>query len=165
MQLTMQMGHSKCLLVTEICLRCSHFCGHHLSYRLCLCAIPSLSSPPLASIPLSRLMVIVASDVSECWVNPCVELLSHCSYLCSVLPLRPFSPLYLSLQAHDGGIYCMSLMRVLGASPQLVTCGADKSVAFWDTFAFRVTMTCMQNQICFSCVCIVFACDEQLTFT
>ncbi|CAI5475645.1 unnamed protein product [Closterium sp. Yama58-4] len=40
-------------------------------------------------------------------------------------------------KAHDGGVVGISLARIHGAAPHLVTCGADKAVSFWDTTMFR----------------------------
>ncbi|CAI7897225.1 unnamed protein product, partial [Closterium sp. NIES-54] len=40
-------------------------------------------------------------------------------------------------KAHDGGVVGISLARIHGAAPHLVTCGGDKAVAFWDTTMFR----------------------------
>ncbi|KAL6964537.1 hypothetical protein U1Q18_035589 [Sarracenia purpurea var. burkii] len=43
----------------------------------------------------------------------------------------------LSLKAHDGGVVAIELSRVSGGAPQLVTIGADKTLAIWDTFSFK----------------------------
>ncbi|OVA10910.1 WD40 repeat [Macleaya cordata] len=43
----------------------------------------------------------------------------------------------LSLKAHDGGVVSVELSRVMGASPQLITIGADKTLAIWDTISFK----------------------------
>ncbi|KAL2231349.1 uncharacterized protein LOC105172480 [Sesamum indicum] len=43
----------------------------------------------------------------------------------------------LSLKAHDGGVVAIELSRVVGAAPQLITIGADKSLAIWDTISFK----------------------------
>ncbi|KAL8061360.1 hypothetical protein ABFX02_02G081700 [Erythranthe guttata] len=43
----------------------------------------------------------------------------------------------LSLKAHDGGVVAIELSRVAGASPQLITIGADKTLAIWDTTSFK----------------------------
>ncbi|KAL4187528.1 hypothetical protein AMTRI_Chr09g19440 [Amborella trichopoda] len=43
----------------------------------------------------------------------------------------------LSLKAHDGGLVAVELSRVLGGAPQLITIGADKSLAIWDTVSFK----------------------------
>lgn len=68
--------------------------------------------------------------------------LTSVSPLCVCLlcfPPQPH-PLHLrgTVQAHDGGVHVISLLRVPGSSPQLITCGADKTVAIWDTMAFQV---------------------------
>ncbi|KAL5989921.1 hypothetical protein ACLOJK_010816 [Asimina triloba] len=43
----------------------------------------------------------------------------------------------LSLKAHDGGVVAVELSRVLGGAPQLITIGADKTLAIWDTISFK----------------------------
>ncbi|WCJ32547.1 Transducin/WD40 repeat-like superfamily protein [Euphorbia peplus] len=43
----------------------------------------------------------------------------------------------LSLKAHDGGIVAAELSRVIGGAPQLITIGADKTLAIWDTISFK----------------------------
>ncbi|EXB61168.1 Copia protein [Morus notabilis] len=43
----------------------------------------------------------------------------------------------LSLKAHDGGVVAVELSRVIGGAPQLVTIGADKTLAIWDTISFK----------------------------
>lgn len=43
----------------------------------------------------------------------------------------------LSLKAHDGGVVAVELSRVAGAAPQLITIGADKTLAIWDTMTFK----------------------------
>ncbi|KAL8541903.1 hypothetical protein ACS0TY_002956 [Phlomoides rotata] len=43
----------------------------------------------------------------------------------------------LSLKAHDGGVVGIELSRVIGAAPQLITIGADKTLAIWDTISFK----------------------------
>ncbi|KAL0348165.1 UNVERIFIED_CONTAM: TSET complex member tstF [Sesamum angustifolium] len=43
----------------------------------------------------------------------------------------------LSLKAHDGGVVAIELSRVVGAAPQLITIGADKTLAIWDTISFK----------------------------
>ncbi|CAN0838957.1 TSET complex member tstF [Linum grandiflorum] len=43
----------------------------------------------------------------------------------------------LSLKAHDGGVVAVELSRVLGGAPQLITIGADKTLAIWDTMSFK----------------------------
>ncbi|PIN25608.1 G-protein beta subunit-like protein (contains WD40 repeats) [Handroanthus impetiginosus] len=43
----------------------------------------------------------------------------------------------LSLKAHDGGVVAVELSRVVGAAPQLITIGADKTLAIWDTISFK----------------------------
>ncbi|KAM7263432.1 hypothetical protein ACFE04_001115 [Oxalis oulophora] len=43
----------------------------------------------------------------------------------------------LSLKAHDGGVVGVELSRVIGGSPQLITIGADKTLAIWDTVSFK----------------------------
>ncbi|RZB49218.1 uncharacterized protein LOC114399050 isoform X3 [Glycine soja] len=44
----------------------------------------------------------------------------------------------LSLKAHDGGVVAVELSRVMGGAPQLITIGADKTLAIWDTVSFKV---------------------------
>ncbi|KAF5946815.1 hypothetical protein HYC85_017043 [Camellia sinensis] len=43
----------------------------------------------------------------------------------------------LSLKAHDGGVVAIELSRVSGGAPQLITIGADKTLAIWDTVSFK----------------------------
>ncbi|WOH14997.1 hypothetical protein DCAR_0934527 [Daucus carota subsp. sativus] len=43
----------------------------------------------------------------------------------------------LSLKAHDGGVVAVELSRVMGGAPQLITIGADKTLAIWDTLSFK----------------------------
>ncbi|KAK2978952.1 hypothetical protein RJ640_008733, partial [Escallonia rubra] len=43
----------------------------------------------------------------------------------------------LSLKAHDGGVVSVELSRVIGGAPQLITIGADKTLAIWDTISFK----------------------------
>ncbi|KAK8655133.1 hypothetical protein V6N13_107723 [Hibiscus sabdariffa] len=43
----------------------------------------------------------------------------------------------LSLKAHDGGVVAVELSRVIGGAPQLITIGADKTLAIWDTVSFK----------------------------
>ncbi|XP_052490383.1 uncharacterized protein LOC128042932 [Gossypium raimondii] len=43
----------------------------------------------------------------------------------------------LSMKAHDGGVVAIELNRVIGGSPQLITIGADKTLAIWDTNKFK----------------------------
>ncbi|PWA64584.1 transducin/WD40 repeat-like superfamily protein [Artemisia annua] len=43
----------------------------------------------------------------------------------------------LSLKAHDGGVVAVELSRVSGSAPQLITIGADKTLAIWDTMSFK----------------------------
>lgn len=43
----------------------------------------------------------------------------------------------LSLKAHDGGVLAIELLRVLGKASQLLTIGADKTLAIWDTLSFK----------------------------
>ncbi|KAJ4981662.1 hypothetical protein NE237_032499 [Protea cynaroides] len=43
----------------------------------------------------------------------------------------------LSLKAHDGGVVAVELSRVMGGTPQLITIGADKALAIWDTISFK----------------------------
>jgi len=42
------------------------------------------------------------------------------------------------IQAHDGGVVAVELSRVMGGAPQLITIGADKTLAIWDTVSFKV---------------------------
>ncbi|XP_010913344.1 uncharacterized protein [Elaeis guineensis] len=43
----------------------------------------------------------------------------------------------LSLKAHDGGVVAVELSRVMGSAPHLITIGADKTLAIWDTISFK----------------------------
>ncbi|KAM1684108.1 hypothetical protein TB2_034806 [Malus domestica] len=43
----------------------------------------------------------------------------------------------LSLKAHDGGVVAVELSRVIGGAPQLISIGADKTLAIWDTVSFK----------------------------
>ncbi|KAJ9550689.1 hypothetical protein OSB04_014734 [Centaurea solstitialis] len=43
----------------------------------------------------------------------------------------------LSFKAHDGGVVAVELSRVSGSAPQLITIGADKTLAIWDTMSFK----------------------------
>lgn len=43
-----------------------------------------------------------------------------------------------TFQAHDGGVVAIELSHVIGAAPQLITIGADKTLAIWDTISFKV---------------------------
>lgn len=43
----------------------------------------------------------------------------------------------LSLKAHEGGVVAVELSRVIGGAPQLITIGADKTLAIWDTISFK----------------------------
>ncbi|VFQ74283.1 unnamed protein product [Cuscuta campestris] len=45
--------------------------------------------------------------------------------------------LFVSNEAHDGGVIAVELFRVIGSAPQLITIGADKNLVIWDTFAFK----------------------------
>ncbi|GMJ01538.1 Transducin/WD40-2 Protien [Hibiscus trionum] len=42
-----------------------------------------------------------------------------------------------SMKAHDGGVVAIELYRVIGGSPHLITIGADKTLAIWDTNKFK----------------------------
>lgn len=42
------------------------------------------------------------------------------------------------LKAHEGGVVAVELSRVIGGAPQLITIGADKTLAIWDTISFKV---------------------------
>nr|CAB3473760.1 unnamed protein product [Digitaria exilis] len=44
----------------------------------------------------------------------------------------------ISMKAHDGGVVAVELSRVMGSAPQLITIGADKTLAIWDTVTFKV---------------------------
>ena len=44
------------------------------------------------------------------------------------------------LKVHDGGVYAIELARVLAGAPQLITIGADKTLAVWDTISFKVLL-------------------------
>ncbi|ONM39791.1 Transducin/WD40 repeat-like superfamily protein [Zea mays] len=41
------------------------------------------------------------------------------------------------MKAHDGGVVAVELSRVMGSAPQLITIGADKTLAIWDTVTFK----------------------------
>ncbi|CAL4962332.1 unnamed protein product [Urochloa decumbens] len=43
----------------------------------------------------------------------------------------------ISMKAHDGGVVAIELSRVMGSAPQLITIGADKTLAIWDTVTFK----------------------------
>ncbi|XP_043711083.1 uncharacterized protein LOC122659984 [Telopea speciosissima] len=43
----------------------------------------------------------------------------------------------LILKAHDGGVVAVELSRVMGGAPQMITIGADKTLAIWDTISFK----------------------------
>ncbi|KNA11580.1 hypothetical protein SOVF_133800 isoform A, partial [Spinacia oleracea] len=43
----------------------------------------------------------------------------------------------LSLKAHDGGVVAVELSRISGGAPHLITIGADKTLAIWDTISFK----------------------------
>ncbi|KAG0462661.1 hypothetical protein HPP92_021137 [Vanilla planifolia] len=43
----------------------------------------------------------------------------------------------LCLKAHDGGVLAVELSRVMASAPQLITIGADKTLAIWDTISFK----------------------------
>ncbi|KAG2599499.1 hypothetical protein PVAP13_5KG430200 [Panicum virgatum] len=43
----------------------------------------------------------------------------------------------ISMKAHDGGVVAVELSRVMGSAPQLITIGADKTLAIWDTVTFK----------------------------
>ena len=45
-------------------------------------------------------------------------------------------------KAHDGGVVAVELSRVMGGAPQLITIGADKTLAIWDTLSFKVADLC-----------------------
>lgn len=51
--------------------------------------------------------------------------------------------LYDIKQAHDGGVVAVELSRVIGGAPQLITIGADKTLAIWDTISFKVLCCCL----------------------
>lgn len=56
----------------------------------------------------------------------------------------------LRVQAHDGGVYALELARVQEGPPQLVSIGADKTLAIWDTQSFKVSlMTWLLYAMCF----------------
>jgi len=42
------------------------------------------------------------------------------------------------LKAHDGGVVAVELSRVPSGAPQLITIGADRTLAIWDTISFKV---------------------------
>ncbi|EFJ28983.1 hypothetical protein SELMODRAFT_92496 [Selaginella moellendorffii] len=52
------------------------------------------------------------------------------------LALREISP-KLSLKAHDGGVHGMEMAKIQGGPPQLITIGADKTLAIWDITSFK----------------------------
>ncbi|KAG6408640.1 hypothetical protein SASPL_131658 [Salvia splendens] len=43
----------------------------------------------------------------------------------------------LSVKAHDGGVVAIELSRVAGAPPNLITIGADKTLAIWEASSFK----------------------------
>lgn len=43
----------------------------------------------------------------------------------------------LTIKAHDGGVVAVELSRVMGGAPQLISIGADKTLAIWDTISFK----------------------------
>jgi hypothetical protein len=45
---------------------------------------------------------------------------------------------FVFVKAHDGGVVAVELSRVMGSAPQLITIGADKTLAIWDTVTFKV---------------------------
>lgn len=45
---------------------------------------------------------------------------------------------YVTFKAHDGGVTAVELSRVIEGAPQLITIGADKTLAIWDTNSFKV---------------------------
>lgn len=53
----------------------------------------------------------------------------------------------MTLKAHDGGVVSIELSHVAGAAPQLITIGADKTLAIWDTISFKVSIG-----FCFWCI-------------
>eukprot|EP00897_Mesotaenium_endlicherianum_P007156 jgi/Mesen1/6469/ME000033S05753 len=53
------------------------------------------------------------------------------------LATREAGPKVAIPKAHDGGVYCITLARVSNAPPQLITCGADKTLAIWDSLQCR----------------------------
>lgn len=56
----------------------------------------------------------------------------------------------LRVQAHDGGVYALELARVQEGPPQLVSIGADKTLAIWDTQTFKVSpVTWLLYAMCF----------------
>lgn len=62
----------------------------------------------------------------------------------------------LNLKAHDGGVVGVELSRVSGGAPQLITIGADKTLAIWDTISFKVGCGCcrlvfLAAFLCFYC--------------
>jgi hypothetical protein len=61
----------------------------------------------------------------------------------TLLKLLPYNALFFHYfivceQAHDGGVAAVELSRVMGSAPQLITIGADKTLAIWDTMTFKV---------------------------
>ena len=48
--------------------------------------------------------------------------------------------LVLRVQAHKEGVYALELARVHEGPPQLISIGADKTLAIWDTQSFKVSL-------------------------
>jgi hypothetical protein len=44
------------------------------------------------------------------------------------------------VQAHKEGVYALELARVQEGPPQLISIGADKTLAIWDTQFFKVSI-------------------------
>jgi hypothetical protein len=51
-------------------------------------------------------------------------------------------------KAHDGGVVAVELSRVMGSAPQLITIGADKTLAIWDTVTFKVCILNISMKLC-----------------
>lgn len=58
--------------------------------------------------------------------------------LISLFELKIILSCYDTFKAHDGGVVAIELSRVIGGAPQLITIGADKNLAIWDTISFKV---------------------------
>lgn len=59
----------------------------------------------------------------------------HCRFSSNLIHLS----VMLFHKAHDGGVMAVELSRVMGNAPQLITIGADKTLAIWDTISFKVS--------------------------
>lgn len=60
------------------------------------------------------------------------------SWSCFLFQLMILLTCYVTFKAHDGGVTAVELSRVIEGAPQLITIGADKTLAIWDTNSFKV---------------------------